>query len=394
MSLNGIDVSYCNGRVDWAKAKAAGLQFAVLQLGYGSDSTSQDDVQFARNVSECERLGIPWGAYLYSYAQTVSGAQSELKHMLRLLRGHHPQYPVFIDMEDADGYKAKHGGIPDRATNTAIIKTVCSGLQQTGYKAGYYVNKDWYDNRIDAAQLSTYEFWYARPGVSQPDKYCDIWQSEFGELNGKWPGANIPGKGCDTNVCYTNYCLGSNGTPAVKTLPALAPSGAAFVSDTTTTIQFKHGQSYTVKVTCPVGRPSLAAGTVGVVDITYQICNGSNYYYKLTATGKVGAETGIYINGHKPSTMVVRIVTDCSSDTTVNLSRKVGECYTVGLTSPTKPIVTAGTGGIVTIAGVYADGSGKWLCPIVAVHPGTTGIYTEATGEGSPVKRFEFAVTE
>jgi hypothetical protein len=106
----------------------------------------------------------------------------------------------------------------------------------------------------------------------------------------------------------------------------------------------------------------------------------------------VGAETGIYINGHKPSTMVVRIVTACSSDTTVNLSRKVGECYTVGLTCSTKPTVTAGTGGIVTIAGVYPNGNGKWLCPIVAVHPGVTGIYTEAPGEGNPVKRFEYKV--
>jgi GH25 family lysozyme M1 (1,4-beta-N-acetylmuramidase) len=58
--------------VDWDKAKASGLQFAILQLGYGSDDTSQDDEQFNRNVSECERLGIPWGAYLYSYAQAVS----------------------------------------------------------------------------------------------------------------------------------------------------------------------------------------------------------------------------------------------------------------------------------------------------------------------------------
>jgi len=46
MSYKGIDVSYCNGRVNWVKAKAAGLQFAILQLGYGSDSTSQDDVQY------------------------------------------------------------------------------------------------------------------------------------------------------------------------------------------------------------------------------------------------------------------------------------------------------------------------------------------------------------
>ncbi len=205
MSYRGIDVSYCNGRVDWNKAKAAGLQFAIIQLGYGSNSTSQDDVQYQRNVRECERLGIPWGAYLYSYTRTISGAQSELQHMLRLLRGHHPQYPVFIDMEDADNYKSNHGGIPPRGTNTAIIKTVCSGLQNAGYKAGYYVNKDWYDNRIDPAQLTAYEFWYARPGVSAPDKPCDIWQNNFPETGGSCPGANIGTCGCDTDVAYIDY---------------------------------------------------------------------------------------------------------------------------------------------------------------------------------------------
>ncbi|MCH4240020.1 MAG: hypothetical protein LKF71_07130 [Oscillospiraceae bacterium] len=385
MAYRGIDVSYCNGCVDWAKAKSAGLQFAVLQLGYGEDSTNQDDCQFNRNVSECERLHIPWGAYLYSYAQTVSGAQSELQHMLRLLRGHHPQYPVFIDMEDADGYKGRNGGIPSRATNTAIIKTVCNGLQRAGYKAGYYVNKDWYDNRIDPAQLSAYSFWYARPGVPTPDKHCDIWQSDFGELTGEWPGANIPGKGCDTNECYTNYL--SN----VSTLPAFAPAQAAFTSDTTTTVKLKRWQSYTVKVTCPAGRPNVTAGTSGIVDIKYQSHSGNSYCYKLTATGKVNAETGIYINGHKPSTMVVRVVTACGSDTTVNLSRKVGECYMVGLTCPTKPTVTAGTSGIATVAGVFADGAGKWLCPMVAVRPGVTGIYTKASGE-QPTKQFELKV--
>ena len=35
MSIKGIDVSYCNGCVDWAKEKAAGIQFAMLRAGYG-----------------------------------------------------------------------------------------------------------------------------------------------------------------------------------------------------------------------------------------------------------------------------------------------------------------------------------------------------------------------
>ena len=165
--LKGVDV-WENNSVNWAKAKAAGLDFAILKCGYGSDSASQDDSQFLHNASECERLHIPYGVYLYSYALNVTAAKSELKHILRLLKGHHPQYPVFIDMEDADGYKARNGGVPSAQTNTNIVRTVCDGLSQRGYKAGYYCNRDWYYNHLYPAQLKKYEFWYARPDVSKP----------------------------------------------------------------------------------------------------------------------------------------------------------------------------------------------------------------------------------
>ena len=383
MSYRGIDVSYCNGCVDWVKAKAAGLQFAILQLGYGSNSTSQDDVQCQRNVRECERLGIPWGAYLYSYASNSDKLQSEINHALRLLRYHHPQYPVFFDAEDAGTL----GGL-SRQTITDFIKHFCDVMVQSGYKAGYYCNGNWYRNKMYPNQLKKYEFWYAYPDTASPNIHCDIWQNAFGECTGRWPGANIPGKGCDTNVCYKNYTKEST----LRTLPALAPAGTAFTSDTTTTVGIKRGQSYTLRVTCPAGRPNVTAGKGSIADITYQSRSGSKYYFKITATGKVGTATGIYINGHKPSTMIARVTTACESDTTINLSRKVGECYAVGLTSPTKPSVTAGTGNVATIAGVFSNGSGKWLCPIVAVRPGVTGIYTEVPGEGSPVKRFEFKV--
>ena len=201
----GIDVSNHNGKVDWKAAKNASLQFAMLRCGYGSDISSQDDSQFARNVSECEKYGIPWGAYLYSYALTADNAKSELSHALRLLKGKRPTYPVFIDMEDADGYKRKHGGIPSKATNTAIIQTFCDGIKAAGFKAGYYVNRDWYYNYIDPAKLTGYAFWYARPGVSKPDLTCDIWQDNFDSTGGSWPGANLSSGGCDTDIAYTVY---------------------------------------------------------------------------------------------------------------------------------------------------------------------------------------------
>lgn len=200
--LKGIDVSGSNGIVDWDKAKDAGLDFAIIRCGFGDDIQSQDDVQFLRNVGECERLGIPWGIYLYSYAMNAAGIVSEISHVLRLLAGKKPAYPVFIDMEDADGYKEKHGGVPSKQFITDMIKGFCSAVEKAGYKPGWYCNKDWYNNHLYPKQLSQWPFWFARPGVDSPDLTCQIWQSQFGELGGTWPGVNVS---CDLDISYIDY---------------------------------------------------------------------------------------------------------------------------------------------------------------------------------------------
>ena len=89
--MKGIDISHHN-TVDWEAAKQAGLKFAMLRCGYGSDLKEQDDRNFEANVEACDRLGIPWGAYLYSYALNTENAKSELAHLLRLLKGKKPLF--------------------------------------------------------------------------------------------------------------------------------------------------------------------------------------------------------------------------------------------------------------------------------------------------------------
>lgn len=387
MNYKGIDVSYCNGSVNWNIAKN-GLDFAILQLGYGSDSTNQDDCQFKRNVSECERLHIPWGAYLYSYAMNESNVYSELNHALRLLKGHHPTYPIFIDLEDADGYKGRNGGIPSARVMTNIAKIFCSGIVKAGYKAGYYCNRDWYYNHLYPTELKQYSFWYARPEVSAPDIKCDIWQNAFGENTGRWNGANISGKGCDTNISYTNYGAVKESLPQIH----YAPFGSGFKCDTTTTVHIKQGSKYTVRIDCVNGRPTLIAGSNHVIKIDFKSQSGNAYYFDITANGKVGQATGVYINGSKISTFIVKVDTIIDSDTTVNVNKQVGQCYTVGLKCSNRPTVTLGTNGIATLCGIYQDGD-KWLCPIVGYKEGTTGVYTSVNDE-PPVKRFEFKVSK
>ena len=196
--MRGIDLSAANGTVDFDAAQRAGLQFAILKLGYGQDDTTQDDGMFERAVAACEARGIPWGAYLYSYALTADRAHGEADHAKRMLAGKKPSYPVFIDMEDADGYKARHGGIQDAQVYTDIIKNFCEDMIAAGYRAGWYANANWHDHHVHADQLKAYDFWFARPAATPEDYGQVIVQDQIGSTGGTFPG--VTGL-CDTDVC-------------------------------------------------------------------------------------------------------------------------------------------------------------------------------------------------
>lgn len=175
-TLKGIDVSAHNGKINWDKVKADGIQFAMIRMGFGGDLTSQDDTQFEYNVKEAERVGIPWGTYLYSYALNVENAKSEVKHALRLLKGKKPALPIAFDMEDADHYKEKHG-MPSDAVLVDICDTFLSEIQATGYDVLLYANKSWLTNQLNSSKLDKYNKWVAQWGDKCTyNKPFTIWQ--------------------------------------------------------------------------------------------------------------------------------------------------------------------------------------------------------------------------
>lgn len=159
--IAGIDVSAHNGKIDWEKVKKAGVDFAILRCGFGKDYKSQDDKYFERNLSECERLQIPYGVYIYSYALNKNDASSEADHVLRLLKGHTPKYGVWFDMEDADGYKRKNG-MPSNNTLVNICVEFCDKMIKNGYKTGIYASLSWFNNQLKDSKLDKYEKWVAQ----------------------------------------------------------------------------------------------------------------------------------------------------------------------------------------------------------------------------------------
>lgn len=179
-----IDISHHNGSINWEKVKKE-VDCVILRCGYGNDSPRQDDTRFAYNVSECERLGIPYGVYLYSYATTNAQAFSEANHILRMLKGHTPSLPIFIDVEEK--------GTEAHAQKTVDI--VCRTLREKGYNAGVYASLYWLNNYVK--NVEGLYVWVAQWSDKCTYKgNIDIWQySSNGSIDG------IIGR-VDMNECY------------------------------------------------------------------------------------------------------------------------------------------------------------------------------------------------
>lgn len=114
----GIDVSKHNGIIDWGKVNAEGrAKFAMIHLGYGSDIKSQDDKYFEVNVKGAENAGIPWSAYLYSYALNEGDAKSEAQHTTYVVKMGDSLWKIAHDYHTTVDALAKLNGI----TNPSLI---------------------------------------------------------------------------------------------------------------------------------------------------------------------------------------------------------------------------------------------------------------------------------
>ena len=200
VTAQGIDVSEHQGRIDWDAVKASGIDFAILRVGFGAPSWGgRVDYQFNRNVSECERLGIPYGVYIYSYAFDNQQAADEASMVIDCLSGHNPRLPVYYDLEDneiiADG---RQSGIASRA------QTFCNKISAAGYKPGIYANLNWFKNILTdpVFKSGSWDHW-----IAQYNWRCDytgnysFWQYSS---SGKVPGIN---GNVDMNYAYVDVSL-------------------------------------------------------------------------------------------------------------------------------------------------------------------------------------------
>lgn len=159
----GIDISSHNGEIDISKVKKE-IDFMILRLGYGRER-SQIDKRFYENYEKANSMSIPVGVYLYSYACNKSHAVEEAKLVLEIIKDLKIEYPIFIDMEDADNYKRKNN--VEYITCIDICESFCNTIERAGYYVGIYANLDWLNNKINNSRLDKFDKW-----VAQWDKQC------------------------------------------------------------------------------------------------------------------------------------------------------------------------------------------------------------------------------
>lgn len=191
----GIDVSYHNGTIDWKRVKQSEVEYAIIRCGYGTNDKNQDDKKWEENVKGCIDNNIPYGVYLYSYADTVEKASSEADHAIRLLQGKKLKYPVYYDLEE-DKLRDKIS----KQTIADIAQTFCDKLSAKGYTVGIYANKDWFTNYLTDSRFNNWTKWVAQYNTvcNYKGKY-DMWQCSS---TGRVPG--ISGN-VDLNYSYSPF---------------------------------------------------------------------------------------------------------------------------------------------------------------------------------------------
>jgi len=193
--IKGIDISQHNGNIDFSKV-AKEVDFVIIRSSWGF---YQEDSKFRIYANECERLNIPYGFYHYSYARNLDEAKCEVNGMINSIKNYNPTYPIIIDMEDADSWKRDNGN-PTNQMYIDICNYFCNELENNGYYAMIYANKDWLENKINSNMLDRYDKWLAQ-WANKPSygKQYGIWQySSKGKISG------ISGN-VDLDIAYKDY---------------------------------------------------------------------------------------------------------------------------------------------------------------------------------------------
>ena len=202
-SKAGIDVSTYQGIIDWNKVKAAGIDFAMIRVGfrgYGSGSLNED-VQFERNIKGAHAAGVKVGLYFFTQAITVEEGRAEAQFVLDRVKklGIPVTYPIAFDTENIVDPTARANNLSAKL-RTDIALAFCQTIEAAGYDAMVYSYRSWLLYNLDLSRLTKYDTWMAHVAATTDfAKPYTMWQYENqAKVNG------ISGD-VDLNLSFVDY---------------------------------------------------------------------------------------------------------------------------------------------------------------------------------------------
>jgi len=247
MNIKGLDVSEFQGTIDWEQVKAAGYQFAMLRAGYGFGTLDQ---QFKRNAAECNRIGLPIGVYWFCYAVSPETARQEADGCINAISSYRLDYPVCYDIEQATvNYAAENGVTLTKNLATQFIRSFCNRVEELGYFAMFYSNRNFLNNYVSKDLSSRYALWYAYYNSQFDSTGCGMWQyTDQGSVPGI--GGNV-----DLDTSFVDYSsviqkAGLNHLDGSKPTPTPTPPAQNYITyviqpgDTLSGIAQRYGTTY------------------------------------------------------------------------------------------------------------------------------------------------------
>lgn len=174
----GIDVSRYQFEIDWEQVAGAGIEFAMIRVGYrgyGSGALAEDPYARA-NLQGALDAGLDVGVYFFSQAISVEEAAEEAQYVLDYIAEYNITMPVVFDWE-IPGVENPRSQDVDPRTLTDCALEFCGIIEEAGYTPMVYFNTLQARHDLYISELTDYPFWLAlyTPRMRFPYK-IQMWQ--------------------------------------------------------------------------------------------------------------------------------------------------------------------------------------------------------------------------
>lgn len=162
VSKRGIDVSQHQGEIDWQQVADAGIDFAILRMGfrgYGSGALVEDE-QFQANLEGATSAGLEVGVYFFTQAITEEEALEEADMVLAAIANANITGPIVLDVERPDDSSARGNQI-SKDLRTRLTKVFCQRVEEAGYRPMIYGNLYTLFSMLELSQIAEYDIWFA-----------------------------------------------------------------------------------------------------------------------------------------------------------------------------------------------------------------------------------------